>query len=172
MSMQKFMNIVAYAAKLPGRKLLIWIGPGWPMLGGPAIVWPPKTEREFFNTIVQMSAVMRQNNITLDSISAGIPGPQTFYYQSFLKGVKSPNDVDSANLDEKVMAVESGGIVIQPNFDLPGDIQKCIDTASVFYRVSFDAPPTEKPNQYHSLEVKIDKHGLKAYTNTGYYDQP
>ncbi|MGH9604604.1 MAG: hypothetical protein ACRD3N_02775 [Terracidiphilus sp.] len=33
-------------------------------------------------------------------------------------------------------------------------------------------PLTEKPNQYHSLEVKIGRDRVKALTNAGYYDQP
>jgi hypothetical protein len=28
------------------------------------------------------------------------------------------------------------------------------------------------PNEYHALEMKFDKPGLKALTRTGYYAQP
>ena len=41
----------------------------------------------------------------------------------------------------------------------------------MFYSVSFDPPPADGPNEYHKLEVRIDKPGLSARTNTGYYDQ-
>ncbi|MGH9599697.1 MAG: VWA domain-containing protein [Terracidiphilus sp.] len=173
MSVRMFMSIVQIAARQPGRKLIVWIGRGWPMLGGPGFDSPSEgLQRQYFAAIVRLSTVMRQNKITLDSISAGLPDSFTFLYQSYLKGVKSPRYADSANLDEKVIAVQSGGIVLPPQFNLPGDIQKCIDDASVFYRLSFDAPPAEKPNEYHALGVKIAGRGLKALTNTGYYDEP
>lgn len=173
MSVQKFMSIISDAASQPGRKLVIWIGPGWPMLGGPAVLEPPpRTQRQYFSAIVGLSTTMRQNQVTLDSVSAGMPNPYTYYYESWLKGVKSPNDANIANLSEKVIAAQSGGIVIPPDFGLGANIGKCIDLSSVVYRLSFDAPPTEKPDQYHALEVKIDRRGLKAYTNTGYYNQP
>ncbi len=173
MSFQRFLDIVNSLTAQPGRKLIVWIGPGWPMLGGPAFNSPPpKLARRYFDAVVHVSTVMRQNHIVLDSVSAGLPDPDTFYYESFLKGVKSPYQADSVNLGEKVIAVQSGGIVIPPDFNVSGHIAQCIDTASVYYQLSFDAPPTEKPDQYHSLEVKIDRHGLKAYTSTGYYDQP
>lgn len=173
LSLQMFMNVVQNTAKHPGRKLIIWIGPGWPLLDGPAFnSLSAREERQLFGAIVQISTALRQNHITLDSISAGFPNSFTFLYQSFLKGVKSPNQAVPSDLAEKVIAVQSGGIALPPRFDLPGDIQRCIDGASVFYRLSFDAPPAEKPDQYHSLEVKIDRANLKAFTSTGYYDQP
>ena len=172
-SLQMFMSIVQNAAARPGRKLIIWIGPGWPLLNSVRFNEPSrKLEQQFFDAIVQISTAMRQNNITLDSISAGMPDSTTFIYQSFLKGVKSPNDADTPNLGEKVIAAQSGGIVIPPEFNLPGDIQKCIDDASVYYRLSFDAPPADKPNQFHSLEVKVGGRKLETHTNVGYYDQP
>jgi VWFA-related protein len=173
MSIQMFMSILQYAAGRPGRKLIIWIGPGWPMLSGPRFNGPSqKSQRQLFEAIVRISTAMRQHQITLDSISAGFPDALTFLYQSYLKGVKSPDGADTPYLGEKVIADQSGGIVIPPSFNLPVDIGKCIDDASVFYRLSFDAGPADKPDQYHSLEVKAGKRDLKAMTNTGYYDQP
>lgn len=172
-SVQDFINIVDGASAQPGRKLLIWIGPGWPMLSGPNIIPPPpEQERKLFQSIVHLSTEMRQDQVTLDSVSTGAPNLTTFDYEAFLKGVKSPHEANAGNLSEKVIAVQSGGIVISPDSNLQGNIGKCIDISSVVYRITFNAPPVDKPGQYHTLVVKIDRRGLKAYTNTGYYDQP
>ena len=115
---------------------------------------------------------MRQDQVTLDSVSTGMPNQTTYDYEAFLKGVKSPNEASAGNLAEKVIAVQSGGIVIPPDSNLQGNIGKCIDISSVVYRITFNAPAADKPGRYHTLAVKIDRRGVKAYTNTGYYDQP
>ena len=172
-SVQDFISIIDGASAQPGRKLLIWIGPGWPMLSGPNIIPPtPEQEQKMFQSIVHLSTEMRQNQVTLDSVSTGMPYAATYDYESFLKGVKSPRETNTGNLSEKVIALQSGGIVIPPDSNLQGNIGKCIDISSVVYRITFNAPPADKPDQYHALMVKIDRRGLKAYTNSGYYDQP
>ncbi len=173
MSVQKFMDIIGTVSDQPGRKLVIWIGPGWPMLAGPAVLEPArKAQQQYFDTIVRLSTVMRQSQVTLDSVSGGLPNAYTYYYESYVKGVKSVNDALIPDLSEKVIAAQSGGIVIPPDFGLGINLAKCVNLSSIVYQISFDAPPTEKTDQFHSLEVRVDRPGVKVYTNTGYYDQP
>jgi len=38
--------------------------------------------------------------------------------------------------------------------------------------MTFDAPSATRENEYHSLDVKVNKPGLKARTRMGYYTQP
>lgn len=40
------------------------------------------------------------------------------------------------------------------------------------YEIVYDAPRTEQPNEYHRVEVKVDKPKLTIKTSKGYYDQP
>jgi hypothetical protein len=40
------------------------------------------------------------------------------------------------------------------------------------YEITFDTPGSERPNQYHAVEVKVDKPGLVVRTRKGYYAQP
>ena len=40
------------------------------------------------------------------------------------------------------------------------------------YEITFDAPGSERPNQYHAVEVKVDKPNLVVRTRKGYYAQP
>jgi hypothetical protein len=44
--------------------------------------------------------------------------------------------------------------------------------AKSFYVLSFDAAAGDGPNDYHALDLKIDKPGIMARTRTGYYAQP
>jgi VWFA-related protein len=158
--------------KIPGRKLLIWAGPGWPMLDGPNINISNKGQQSLFGEIVALSTLLREAQIDLYSVAQGLPGPETFLYQSFLKGVKKASQSNIPNLGLKVIAVQSGGLVIPPSNDLTGALATCVRDAPTYYTVSFEPPPADGPNDYHKLDVHIDKPGLTARTNTGYYDQP
>jgi hypothetical protein len=40
------------------------------------------------------------------------------------------------------------------------------------YEITYDAPRAEQPNEYHRVEVKIDKPKLTVKTRKGYYAQP
>lgn len=159
-------------ASKPGRKLLIWAGPGWPMLEEPGIQFGSKTQEKLFGDIVGLSTVLRQGQIDLYSVAQGMPGPGTYVFETYLKGVKKQNQATPGNLGLKVLAVQSGGLMVPPSNDVATSIRTCLDDAEVFYTLSFEPPPADGPNQYHELKVKVDKPGVTARTNTGYYDQP
>ena len=72
----------------------------------------------------------------------------------------------------KVLAVESGGLVLDRSDDLAGQIESCAREARVFYTLSFNPSHADYADEYHSLQVRIDRPGLTARTKTGYYDQP
>lgn len=158
--------------KIPGRKLMIWAGPGWPMLDGPNINISPKGQQAIFGEIVELSTLLREAQIGLYSVSQGMPGPDTFLYESFLKGVKKTTQAQIPNLGLKVVAVQSGGLALAPTNDVSSSIDTCIREAATYYSVSFAPPRADGPNEYHKLEVRVDKPGLVARTNTGYYNQP
>lgn len=101
-----------------------------------------------------------------------MPDTNTYLYESYLKGVKKIEQAGMPYLDLKVLAVESGGLAIAPSNDLTPEIVRCVEDASAFYTISFVRPHADGPNDYHQLRVEVDKPGLKARTNTGYYDQP
>jgi VWFA-related protein len=156
----------------PGRKLLIWAGPGWPLLERPDIQISSHAQQEVFNEVVDLSTTLRQARMTLYSVSLGVPVLGTYLYEGYLKGVKTPEKVNPANLALKVLAIQTGGRALPPDNDLAGQIEICVQDAGAFYTISFDPPPADKSNEYHELKVEIDKPGLTAHTDTGYYNQP
>jgi VWFA-related protein len=169
----KWLTMIAEGeAKDPRRKLLIWAGPGWPMLNGPGIETPPSSQRRLFYDAVDFSTALREAHVALYSVSFGSPDSSWDFYQSFLKGIKTPGRMESADLTLKVIATQSGGQVPFPDNDLAAQIKTCVQDASAFYTLSFDPPKTDLADEYHDLKVVIGKHGLTARTNTGYYNQP
>ena len=173
-SVKSLEMLVAQEATHPGRKIILWLSPGWPLLSGPGVRIDPKEEQQLFRTIVGFSAEMRQARITLYSINPnGVDeGPgRTFYYEEFVKGVAKPSQTQPGNLSAQVLATQSGGLVLSST-DIASSLKQSVADLDAYYEISFDPLPAEQPNEYHSIEVKVDKPGLAARTRTGYYSQP
>lgn len=167
-------KLISRLATQPGRKLLIWLSPGWPLLSGPNVKLNAKNREWLFQRVVELSTELREARITLYTVNPlGTEEAigRDFYYESFLKGVTSADKAQNGNLALQVLAAQSGGSVLTANNDIAQSIARCIAEAQAFYTLSFDSAPADHPNEYHSLQIKIDKPGFTARTSTGYYAQ-
>ncbi|MFZ0774531.1 MAG: VWA domain-containing protein [Candidatus Sulfotelmatobacter sp.] len=174
MSFRMIDRLAMYEKPRPGRKLVIWISPGWPLLSGPRTYLSGKKEQQVFDSITATSTGLRRARVTLycvDPLGLGDFG-NARYYEVFLKGVTSPSHALPGNLGLPVLAVQTGGRVLNLTNDITTAIAECTADANAFYVISFDAPPADKPNEYHSIAVTVDKPGITARTRTGYYNQP
>lgn len=171
-SIKMFMNIADFEAKKPGKKLLIWTGAGWPEIDSSFSQISSRQQQQTFDEIVLLSTKLRKARVSVYSISQGVYVTGTTLYELYLKGVKTADKVNLTNLDLKVLAVQSGGLVLGPGNDLTAQIDRSVEDAKTFYTLSFDPPRADGPNEYHDLKVQIDKPRLTARTSTGYYNQP
>lgn len=176
LSLRTIGQLAEYEATKPGRKLVVWVSPGWPLLSGPQVQLTSKEQDQLFNSVVTISGALRRANITLDSIdplgTADAGGFRTFYWEQFVKGVKSPNQVSIGNLGLQVLAAQSGGRVLNSNNDITDQLGECISDANAYYVLTFEGLPGDGPNDYHSIEVKVDRPGAVVRTRAGYYAQP
>jgi VWFA-related protein len=154
-------SIALIERRKPGRKLLVWAGYSEPV-GENSFEW-----------ITEFSTRLREARITLFGVTFWQRPDRRFAYAGFLDGVRSARDASAGNLAFEVLSEQSGGNAMEePDNDLTRLIDKCVQDASVFYTISFDAPRTEQVDDYHALSVEVDQPGVRARTNTGYYDQP
>jgi VWFA-related protein len=176
LSLHALQELADYETPRPGRKLVIWISPGWPLLSGPRESLSSKQQQSLFGSVVGLSDSLRRARITLDSIdplgTADAGGFRTSYYEEFVKGVKKERQVQVGNLGLQVIAAQSGGRVLNSDNDVASEIASAAADANAFYVLTFDGLAGDGPNEYHALEIKLDKSGLKALTRTGYYAQP
>jgi VWFA-related protein len=176
LSLKTLSSLAAAEAPKPGRKIVIWISPGWPILSGPRIQLSANDAKGIFSTIVNVSTMLRQAGITLYSVDplglSDSGGLRTTYYQEFLKGVTGPGRVDIGNLALQVIATQSGGLVTYGSNSVVSGLDRSIADLSAYYVLSIEAAPADKVNEYHGLEVKVATPGLTARTRTGYYAQP
>jgi len=174
-SLQALNQLAAGEAPHPGRKILVWISPGWPLLSGPNVQLDGKQQGEIFAQIVSLSTQLRQARVTLYNVNPIGAGESVFratYYEEFLKGVSKPSQADLGNLGLQVLAIQSGGLALEFNNDLTALLQQCISDIAPYYELSFVAAPAERPDEYHHVEIKLAKSGLIARTSQGYYAQP
>jgi VWFA-related protein len=162
-------------AKLPGRKLIFWVSPGWPLLSGPRIYLDDKQENQLFSMIVGLSTQMREAAVTLYNINpfgAAEGVGRQFYYESFLKGVSKASQAVIGDLSLQVLAAQSGGLVLNGSNDLTALLEQSAADGQAYYELSFDPPRADHPEEYHHIEVQVNRPGLTARTRQGYYLQP
>jgi VWFA-related protein len=175
LSLKVLSSLADYEGKRPGRKLMIWISPGWPLQLIRTARLTDKDEQLLFDSIVATSATLRQARITLYSIDPLRLADQRVtdftYYKNFLKGVTDPSHALPGNLGLQVLAEQSGGRAFSSSNDLVRAISDCIADADAYYVLSFESRPADRADEYHTLRVMVKKPGVTARTCTGYYNE-
>ncbi len=158
----------------PGRKIVLWISPGWPLLSGPNYTLDNRMAHQIFEEIESISTGLRQADITLYNLNAAAveEARETSTYEGFLKGVQKPGQVVMGDVGLQVLTEQSGGQVLQSSTDVSSMIQKALVDLNSWYKITFAPPPPDKPDAYHHIEIKLDKPGLAARTRDGYYSNP
>jgi len=168
-SLNALREIVGFEKNEPGRKLVAWVSPGWPLLSGVNINLDNKQEQRIYTDIAAFSTRMRNAGVTLYSVNSWGPGEalgRADYYEEFLDGISKPNKAELGNLGLQVLAAQSGGLVLNSS-DVVGMLQQSVADADDYYEISFEPIPSEKPIEYHRLQVEVD--GLKTRTRQNYY---
>jgi VWFA-related protein len=165
-------QIATWERQRPGRKLLLWIGPGCCIGSGKYLKEEGKPSQNIFDMVYWFSTLLREAHIALYSFSVGETDSFLSIYNDYLAGVKSPYQVYWMNLYKKVLAVQSGGRILPPSFEMVGQINSCIRDADAFYMLAIDPSLANQPDEYHDLKVEVSQPGLTARARTGYYDQP
>lgn len=173
-SLKALITLVNQEANQPGRKLLVWLGPGWPTPVPSAQVVTAIDQRDRladYYLMVQLAKGMQQGRIEL---YGGYEGTD-FYMRDYLKPVRKPSETVPANLALAVLAMKSGGhdeVPVDRNNAVTDLLNNVVAEAGTFYSLWFDPPQAKAADEFHDLKIVLDKPGLTARTITGYYDEP
>jgi VWFA-related protein len=162
---------------VPGRCIVLWLGPGWPLLTGPGFRTDTTAERTgFFDRIADLSGDLRDAEIILDTVASPEvlrdSGLSADYYASFLSAVAAPNQASAANLALPVLAVHSGGQVFDQDRDMASALAGSLAGIRSGYMLVFQSQPSTQPDTYRPLQVTVARPGAVVRTATGYYAQP
>jgi VWFA-related protein len=175
LSLQGLQQLMAHEGPKPGRKIILWVSPGWPTLSGPEVQLDNKQERQIYDQIVGFSTEMRTGQFVLysiDPLGTADIGFRTFYWESFAKGVSKPSQAQFGNLALQVLATQSGGLALNSSNDIAAELQQSLADSGAYYQIAFDQPRSDQAHAYHHIEVRVSKPGLTARTLQGYYSQP
>lgn len=176
-SLAALFQLATREASRPGRKIILWISPGWPLLSGPGVEEQidSKQQQQIFNEVITLSTLLRQGRITLYSIdplgTADFSG-RAFHWEAFVKGISKPNQADYGDMALQVIATQSGGLAVNTSNDIAALLQRCMADTQAYYELSFARSLDQKRDEYHHLEVHVAKAGVIARTRQGYYSQP
>ncbi|MDR3725496.1 MAG: VWA domain-containing protein [Terracidiphilus sp.] len=168
--------IVTNEGKKPGKKILLWLGHGWPLLASNRSIATDESRQTFFKAIVSLSTKLREARMTIDCIFPAPAAPVRLSplgtYEDYLKPVADWRNAEAPNLAVQVIAQHSGGRVFATRNDMPERIADCVAEAGAYYTLTFAPPTAERTDEYHDLKVQIARPGVTAHTNSGYYLQP
>jgi len=156
----------------PGRKMVLWVSPGWPLLSGMRAQLSDRQEQMVLSRAVLLSSGLRQARITMYSIDTlGTTGERTAYYQNFTDPLTKLHDAQFGDLSLQVLVTQTGGGPIFGSDLVQNSLNRCMADLNAFYTISIDPATANRPLDFHTLEVKIETPGLKARTRNGYYAQ-
>jgi VWFA-related protein len=163
--------IAAEERRKRGRKGLLWIGPG---CGEGTGIFPASHNegRKTFNAIYWFTMLLREARMSIDELAVDKEGPCAPGYQLYLTGSRAVREADDRFLYKKILAIQSGGSVVNDSNDLVAEINRSVERTRTFYTLSFDPPIDFQDHEYHRLAVRVAQPGLLARTNTSYYDEP
>ena len=170
-SFKAFNGIAENEARKPGRKLLVWIGPGWPLLTERFFIESNESRQNYFHQLVTLSKRLQAARITVYNV-APIVGVTRTLYEGYLKPVTAWRKMEIGDLALQVMAVHTGGRVTGPDNDLKGQINSCLNDLGEYYTLTFALPRSSVADEFHDLKVQVAKPELVVRAADGYYGQP
>jgi hypothetical protein len=164
-------SIAIEERRKPGRKLMFWIGNGWQIENRKALGL-----RDFS---VELLTRLREARITLWGSSewplfdsAGNAAPVRDYaMKEYLRGPR-PDSTSFEYLSLPVIAARSGGGMFDTSHNLAVLIDERVKEESRYYSITFDPPRINLIDEYHHLQIEIDKADVTVHSCEDYYDEP
>ncbi len=176
MSLGQISQLAAYEAPKPGRKLFFVISPGWPLLDWVGMQEDMNERRWTFESIEQLSNGLRDADITLYALqpyelgrSDDLSRSNPFYYRVYLKPALNAGQAIYPDLSLQVLSEQSGGRVLVTGHSITEEINDVERDANSYYILSYPRPAASHPDDYHAIQVKLDRPDLQVHTTAGYY---
>jgi VWFA-related protein len=171
-------QLAADEAKSQGRAMVIWVGAGWPMLTGSMFLPDTSVTREqYFEFFTEITRALREAQVTLDFVSLHDAAREAELRlvdtQALSAGAATAQQARAASLGLSFLAEQSGGRAVTADAkSMARELVDCMTDGDSYYTLSFDSAPSAAVNEYHSLQVKVNRSGAKVRTPTFYFAQP
>jgi VWFA-related protein len=162
-SLNALMKILQNRQNTRGPTFLIWAGRGWPLVA---------ERRGYYRArLVELNTDLRLAHVVLDATSSyGFEIPKR--YPTPLPGTGTPDQDAERDMTLKALAIASGGVAQGKVRNFSDAIWKMVEEPSGLYSLSFDSTPSATADEYHSIELKVDRPNATVRTASSYYGQP
>ncbi len=130
-------------ARLPGRKNLIWVTPGFPM----------RWIRNMEDTSKRVIAQLNDANVALNAID--------------MRGL-TVGGIDQQGMVMQMMTEPTGGKAYLTRNDVAAAIEEVDRAASTNYMLGFYLADNERDEKFHPLELRVDRAKLSLSYRKGY----
>lgn len=175
--------VARHLASVPGRKNLIWITAGFPLVS-------TEGSKLLANFNPQMEAAARaltNSNFAFYAVDAlglrgtlsgitGIPdaaSARLYPFVQFANFARPEADFHPAfpPADDAMsrLAALTGGLAFADNEGIEDSIQKALDDSHLGYTLGFYVPQTDGPAAWHKLRVKVNRPGIKVRYRAKYF---
>ena len=185
-------SIAIEERRRPGKKIMFWLGNGWPMERGVAAGlsdFSIELLTRMREAHIQLWSALESYDVTGIATTARTASAllasdmQSELAQNVAKELATNLNRELAEapkldlsdlryLSLPVLAIRSGGGIVDPGHPLAASLQKRIAEEGTFYRVTFDPPRTNVLDEYHHLHVEFNSPGPRSHVFEDYYDQP
>ena len=151
-------------ARVRDRTILIWTGRGWPR----AVLH----RGEYGDLLVELNTNLRRAHVTLDAVSWSDFGSDEAPLTAAGRVPQTPDDIAAEAMRLQVLAVQNGGQAVAKARNFAEAMSKFMDDAGTFYSMSFDSAPAAAVDEFHAIDVKVDRSGVNVRAASSYYAQP
>jgi VWFA-related protein len=168
-------------AEQKGRKNVIWIGNGIPILSGSYISQEDRTK--FDNWVHYTANWLEETQTTVYTVDPrGVEvSPATITTGGYLMEGGIPSaivgpDLTSSELVFEAIAPESGGAILRHRNDIDGAIAAAVNDGGSYYTLSYYPADRSWDGKFRRIQVKVEgleeAGGLVVRTQSGYYAYP
>jgi VWFA-related protein len=176
LSLKTLNYLTSQVNSMPGRKLFVWLSPGWNLQTNGQWDGASKSDQQgLYENAASVSTALRAARVTVYSIDPSGPEREMTFgptYEAFLKGLDVPKRADYGYLLLQVLAIQTGGQALYASNNLSSLISKSFGETKSYYVLTFNPPPAAHPSEFNNIEVQVDKPGVKVRTRTVYYSSP
>jgi VWFA-related protein len=175
-SMNALRLLFALQGNSPGRAVVIWLGPGWPLP-------PEQNSGQIMGTagparagdiVVGLSDFIRDGQITFDAVSwSDYPMPRGTRRQDAMAKISAASLAEQeALLTVPALAEQSGGVALAKSKNIPDAISLCLQNEESYYTLVFDPEPAGSTDEYRTINVRVAKPGAAVRAMHSYFEQP
>lgn len=176
MSLDALTAFINQERPAPGRKIILWLSPGWPLLNAVPYGLSPSQKQRVFNSVIKYSIGLHQARMTLYCIdpsgAADAGSTESSRYQQFLKALNNPERAQIGDMGLQIFATQTGGRVFIGNDSLINSINHAVEDLTLYYELTIPAGKADHEHPFHEIQVKINEPKVTAQTINGYYAAP